>query len=111
MGLGESRFLPRGGKSAYESSKTAHLEDGEFVQYYPHLGALLSLAEVDGKKREPAKVSVFTDAGTLKACVADPHSNCVIFLTLNATESWADQIEAFLEKNPDGWREMKPRRS
>lgn len=110
MGFADQSYLPRKGSSKYGASKAPHLEDEEYVRANPALGALLSISRVDDKPRESARLSIFCDGGRLKFCVSDTFSGMVIFGTLDASESWSDQIETFLTTHADEWRTAREKK-
>jgi len=62
----------------------------------------------DGKPRETATISLFIDAGALKACFNDRALSRNAFVTGDSVEGILDALEAGLVNETLDWRMKKP---
>jgi len=90
----EERVRARGG-----------LDPCSLAARYPNLWEhLTALAYPDQTARVPSSVSVFLDAGCLKACLKDKDNGLVAFVTADSLTGLLEALEAGLAEESLDWR-------
>lgn len=84
-----------------------HWSDDEFKQEYPAVYHFLAQGRLEGIYRPGGSITVFCDDQRLKAVVSDKHTEQYLFLTLDVSKSFWEQIEGYLRNHSDEWRTRK----
>lgn len=99
-----SRFddlLPQ--TSPIHEGKDCWFEDPEFADGFPHVYALLAATRRADKFRLPSTITIFVDNGRLKACVSDRSASQSLFMTIDTSEEFWFQLNAYIAGNPKEW--------
>lgn len=99
-----AKYLP---KPRGVADQLTHYEDGDFGRDYPALYELLCLARKADKFRPGAKLSIFADAGRLKASIWDPDTDQVWYATLDGFQGALEAIERLLQNGQGEWRQSR----
>lgn len=106
--------VPKSVPKSYLPSRTHpdqrpyHWHEPGFETEYPALYELLSKAQTDAGPRKGATLSVFCDAGNLKARIWDPSTEMTWFATLDDWKDILTQVEGLLALGKGEWREKRP---
>lgn len=98
-------FLPRAPEA--KAASPYHWVSAEFSESYPAIFDLLATAKIDGEDRQGATITVFADAGKLKASIHDRHTDQSLFVTLDSPLGLWEALERYVVANPDEWRQRK----
>lgn len=109
--MGDDSFLKRRRQKAKAASTLpVGYESSEDIEMYPHLAQMMSVAQVDNEPRKLSSLALFVDQGRLKACLKDPDTAQVGFLTLETLHGALQAIEDALAADTMEWRKDKKAR-
>lgn len=82
---------------------------GDWDKRLPCLCSFLcDLVSEDGTSRASGKLSLWTDDGLWKACLADPTAQAVCFLSAQGPSELLQQLEKGLKEDKLEWRRQRP---
>lgn len=103
-----NKFLAKARAGLAQPSKSAMFADSAFSKQYPYLAAFMfEIRDEHDKPRKTCSVTVFVDAGTLKACLSEPNEAKVLFVTADTVAGLWDALEGQLSGDAPDWRAKK----
>jgi hypothetical protein len=87
------------------NGKAAKLVDSDFVKKFPAVHAFMTEVEDEkGKERSVSKVTVFVEAGQIKASLSDPDSECSTYVSCDTLAGVWEALETRLSAGEAEWR-------
>jgi hypothetical protein len=78
---------------------------------WPAVSEYMSVVVHKGKAREPASITLFCEAGQLKACLTDKQNERLLFRSGSGVEEILDAFEKALRDPGADWRPSRKARS
>jgi hypothetical protein len=100
-----NHYLSKASKGKAGQAKGENPFPPSFVKDYPALTAFMTeLKDHEDRPRQLSRLTLFVDAGTLKAVLSDPDQEASLYVTLDCPEEAFPALErALLADEPD-WR-------
>jgi len=95
------------GPTESSGSEFDWIVDPEFARKFPNLNQVLFAKQNHGKEREPGKLYIFVQEGSIKVCLVSPSEGLCGFSTLSSLENLLPVIEGRLAKGTIEWRKDK----